>query len=550
MGAAKIFLVDDNSLARKLSSNFIKKFNPEFDIFDVGSAKELFTALESQGQASEKNPIFIFADLNMPEINGIELTSWVKRHPMFHHIPITIMTAEDSDQEKQLLLKMGIEAYCLKPLKQEEIHLAIDRSRKKFMVLGGDQEELETGFLDESWDLLNRFMELLTLGDQINETHYKEIYRILHTIKGVSAAVGYPMLALFIHETETFVQSIMGLRCYGHPSAIATLQTVTKSMDSLFQDLKDKKLTEDVIPKFKDIFKVTLESLKNQVISKSLKKEDEVQVSKENAIQNRNETLRIKHESLSHLQDKLKKIMQIKVQLSTFAMQLGQEFFDEPFPKELQKLVLKLETASIDALEGLLKLRAKPISILRPFVEKMVSEVSATLNKEVALVISGDEYLEIDPPIIDLLQGGLGHIVKNCIDHGIEAPLIRESTGKTKNGTIRLEFKKIDQKNFQVILQDDGQGINAQKLRAIIIKNELMDSKMVDKLTDEQIYPMIFLDGLSTKDKDEVSEISGRGVGMSAVKQSIEDIGGSIKVKSTEGQGTSFEIQLPLFFIL
>ena len=557
MTSAKVLLVDDNALARKISSNFIKKIVPEMELLDFSNAKELYALLE-ETKETEKNTeelqYIIFTDFNMPEIDGLALTSWIKRHPRFHNIPVIIMTAEDNDQEKDRFFKMGVDAFCLKPLKEDEIKEALEKTHKKFMSLSGlSIEELEQGFLDESIELMDRFLEILNLEQPKKLDHYKEIYRILHTIKGVSGAVNYPVLSLFIHDVETLVQKIIDFKLFNHEKGIELLKLIAQSMMNVFAQIKEKKLTLDLI----NTFQQPIQSLVLEMASHSYHGSTPETTSslisgivEDVSILKKSDTIRVKHEQLDYLQSKLKRLMQIKVQMSTFANQLGQEFHDEHFPKQLQEFILKLENASIEALEGLIKLRARPVTVLKPFCEKMVHGISTTLKKEIKLEFQSVEFLEVDQPIIDLLQGALGHLLKNSIDHGIETPAERIKSGKTKYGTIEMILRKMDHKNFLVQIKDNGKGIQTDKLKSHIIAKGLMDEKFLEKMTTAQINSMVFLDGLSTKTENEVSEISGRGVGMSAVKQSIEDMGGSINVQSDLNIGTTFEIRLPLFFVL
>jgi two-component system chemotaxis sensor kinase CheA len=354
---------------------------------------------------------------------------------------------------------------------------------------------------------------------------------------------------------ESFVQKLIDIKKTSHQKGIDLLLDIARDLQTTFELIKQKKITIDLSEKYtaifeKSIYEITCDhSSESQEMPSQNSSSNEI-VTSESLTSKKSDTIRIKHEQLDYLQGKLKRLMQIKVQMSTFASQLGQEFFDEHFPKQLQELVNKLEIAAMESLEGLIKLRARPVTVLRPFCEKLVSDTARSLGKEVHMEFVSNDYLEIDPPIIDLLVSSLGHIIKNSIDHGIEMPEDRLKNGKGREGKITLNLQKLDKSNFLLTIKDDGRGIQVEKLKASVLQKGLIEEKIVENMNKEQLNTLIFLDGLTTKETSEVSEISGRGVGMSAVKQGIEDMSGSVSIKSETNVGTEFEIRLPLYFVL
>ena len=142
----------------------------------------------------------------------------------------------------------------------------------------------------------------------------------------------------------------------------------------------------------------------------------------------------------------------------------------------------------------------------------------------------------------------MGHIVRNCIDHGIESPEERINAGKAEAGSLKLMLSLEDKDTLNLIIRDDGRGIDTQKLKEKLSRTGLMTENSMENLKEEQLLDLIFMDNLSTKET--TSELSGRGVGMAAVKESIEKLGGKISVTSKLGEGSEFSITVPRLFKL
>jgi len=190
--------------------------------------------------------------------------------------------------------------------------------------------------------------------------------------------------------------------------------------------------------------------------------------------------------------------------------------------------------------EQTMSIRMLPVDNAFQRIPRIVHDLSIAQGKQVTLEFSG-ETTELDKTVLEKIGDPLVHLVRNALDHGIEAPDIRASKGKPKKGTIKINASH---EGGYVILRisDDGNGINSDKLLATAIKNNLVADD--EDLSDSQIQNLIFLPGLSTS--NEVSDISGRGVGMDVVKRNISDLGGTVDVWSEQGIGSTFTIRLPL----
>ena len=173
---------------------------------------------------------------------------------------------------------------------------------------------------------------------------------------------------------------------------------------------------------------------------------------------------------------------------------------------------------------------------------RLVRDVARKLNKEVKLQTEGQGTL-VDREILAKIEAPLNHLLRNAIDHGIEAPEIREALGKPRQGTINLSAYHMSGMLF-IVISDDGQGVDLDRLRQKVLKKGLVNEDMPDKLSEEELLEFLFLPSFSTR--DEVTEISGRGVGLDAVQDAVREMGGIIRTHSSWGKGTTFQLNLPL----
>ncbi|WP_137789648.1 chemotaxis protein CheA [Bacillus sp. E(2018)] len=209
---------------------------------------------------------------------------------------------------------------------------------------------------------------------------------------------------------------------------------------------------------------------------------------------------------------------------------------------ELNETVERMSRVSGDLQNIILTMRMVPVEQVFNRFPRMIRGLAKDLGKKVNLEIVGAET-ELDRTVIDEIGDPLVHLLRNSIDHGIENPVVRSSKGKNETGTIYLRAFHSGNHVF-IEIQDDGAGINKQKVLSKAIENGILTKEMSENLTDKQCFELLFASGFSTADV--VSDISGRGVGLDVVKNKIESLGGSITVDSTEGSGTIFSIQLPL----
>ncbi|MGG3019598.1 chemotaxis protein CheA [Geobacillus stearothermophilus] len=209
---------------------------------------------------------------------------------------------------------------------------------------------------------------------------------------------------------------------------------------------------------------------------------------------------------------------------------------------ELTETVERMSRISSDLQTIILNMRMVPVETVFNRFPRMVRQLARELGKKVRLDVIGAET-ELDRTVIDEIGDPLVHLLRNALDHGIEAPDVRAARGKPEEGTIQLRAYHSGNHVF-IEIEDDGAGISREKVLKKSINRGIVSPEAAEHLTDEQVYELIFAPGFSTA--DHISDISGRGVGLDVVKSTIESLGGTVAVDSRPGQGSLFSIQLPL----
>lgn len=210
--------------------------------------------------------------------------------------------------------------------------------------------------------------------------------------------------------------------------------------------------------------------------------------------------------------------------------------------EEMSKAVANLDVVTADLQGAVMKTRMQPIKKVFGRFPRVVRDLARTLKKEIELVMVGEET-DLDKNLVEALADPLVHLVRNSCDHGVEMPDVREKAGKPRQGTITLSASQQGD-HILLCIEDDGAGMDPEKLKSIAISRGVLDADSAARMSDNDAYNLIFAPGFSTK--SEISDISGRGVGMDVVKTSIVSLNGSVHIDSTWGKGTRLEIKVPL----
>lgn len=231
-----------------------------------------------------------------------------------------------------------------------------------------------------------------------------------------------------------------------------------------------------------------------------------------------------------------------KNRLTTLRTEILQGNRDTNTLRSLDEAISQLDLLVGDLQNAVMKTRMQPIGRLFQKYPRLARDLARQLGKEVELVLSGEET-ELDKTMIEDLNDPLVHLVRNAVDHGIEQPEDRIAAGKKPQALVQLTAEQVGD-HILIEITDDGKGMNADALRRKAIEKGLIDQESANSLDEKQCLQLIFLPGFSTK--DQISSVSGRGVGMDVVRTNIQKLNGRIDINSVPGEGTRISISLPL----
>jgi two-component system, chemotaxis family, sensor kinase CheA len=303
------------------------------------------------------------------------------------------------------------------------------------------------------------------------------------------------------------------------------------SLDELERAFRE---TESEIPTAKEVKKADNAPADNRRTG-SDRREDERRDEDKKDVEHsgvKNQTLRVQVDTLERLMTMVSELVLTRNQLLEVTRNSENSDLKGPFQR-LSNITGELQ-------DGVMKTRMQPIGNAWAKLPRVVRDLSAELGKRINLVMQGEET-ELDRQLLELIKDPLTHMVRNSADHGIESAADRRTAGKPEEGTIRLAAYH-EGGHIIVEISDDGRGLDSSRIRDKAIRLGLINES--DKLSESQLQKFIFNPGFSTAAK--VTSVSGRGVGMDVVKTNIDQIGGTIDLKSTPGKGTTFKIKIPL----
>ncbi|KGJ67376.1 putative two-component system, chemotaxis family, sensor kinase CheA [Bradyrhizobium diazoefficiens SEMIA 5080] len=247
-----------------------------------------------------------------------------------------------------------------------------------------------------------------------------------------------------------------------------------------------------------------------------------------------NQSIRVNVDTLEHLMTMVSELVLTRNQL----LEISRRNEDTEFKVPLQRL----SNVTAELQEGVMKTRMQPIGNAWQKLPRIVRDLSSELGKQIELEMHGADT-ELDRQVLDLIKDPLTHMVRNSADHGLETPAERLAAGKGEQGTIRLSAYH-EGGHIIICIADNGRGLNTERIKAKAISSGLVTEAELEKMSEAQIHKFIFAPGFSTAAA--ITSVSGRGVGMDVVRTNIDQIGGTIDIKSVAGEGSSVTIKIPL----
>ncbi|WP_284416872.1 MULTISPECIES: chemotaxis protein CheA, partial [unclassified Bradyrhizobium] len=247
-----------------------------------------------------------------------------------------------------------------------------------------------------------------------------------------------------------------------------------------------------------------------------------------------NQSIRVNVDTLEHLMTMVSELVLTRNQL----LEIARRNEDTEFKVPLQRL----SNVTAELQEGVMKTRMQPIGNAWQKLPRIVRDLATELGKQIELEMHGADT-ELDRQVLDLIKDPLTHMVRNSADHGLETPAERAAANKPDQGTIRLSAYH-EGGHIIICIADNGRGLNTERIKAKALQNGLVTEAELEKMTEAQIHKFIFAPGFSTAAT--ITSVSGRGVGMDVVRTNIDQIGGTIDIKSVAGEGSSVTIKIPL----
>ena len=245
-------------------------------------------------------------------------------------------------------------------------------------------------------------------------------------------------------------------------------------------------------------------------------------------------TVRVDTARLDEIMNMVGELVLVRNRLANLKSRLGDE--------EVANAVANLDLVTSDLQNSVMKTRMQPVKKVFGRFPRVVRDLARSMSKEIDLEMHGEET-DLDKNLVEALADPMIHLVRNAVDHGIETPAEREKVGKPRKGKVILSAMQ-EGDHILLSIEDDGRGMDAEVLRRKAVEKGLMDQEAADRLDSKECYDLIFQPGFSTK--TEISDVSGRGVGMDVVKTGIVKMNGSVSIDSELGKGSRIIIKLPL----
>jgi two-component system chemotaxis sensor kinase CheA len=435
-------------------------------------------------------------------------------------------------------------------------------------------DELLRDFLtetNESLDVVD--VELVRLEQEPNNADIiANVFRLVHTIKGTCGFLSLPRLAALAHAAE----SMIGTFRDGAPVTAEAITLILSTIDRI-KDILESLEARQCEPEGNDTDLIrrldgmaardgvsasdahTYGSLVYQVLERPLRPGeaslDELErafreapapplsaaagnqeIKSEDRAESRvaNQSIRVNVDTLEHLMTMVSELVLTRNQLLELARRQSETEFKVPLQR--------LSHVTAELQESVMKTRMQPIGNAWQKLPRIVRDLGVELGKHIDLEMHGADT-ELDRQVLDLIRDPLTHMIRNSADHGIESPQERVAAGKPERGTIRLTAYH-EGGHIIIEVADDGRGLNAARIRDKALVQGLASESDITRMSEAQIHRFIFTPGFSTA--SQITSISGRGVGMDVVLNNIDQIGGTIDVKSVGGEGSVFVIKIPL----
>ncbi len=418
-----------------------------------------------------------------------------------------------------------------------------------------EMQEIVESFIIESNELIEQLgPDLLTLEKNPTDNELQNtIFRAVHTIKGTSSFLGFEDIMMLAHEYEEVLNKIRKGDLSVNSSIMDVMFEAYDHLKILIEKIKNSDDSPlelaGIIEKLKAISENSGESETNNeksqqskpILSESVEMNDSPA---ETVSQKKSTgtTIRVDVTRLDAIMDLVGELVLGRNRLSLVTEHLNEQIEGDQVEKDLSESYSQIDFITTELQMAVMKARMVPLTKVFNKLPRLVRDLERETGKKVELEILGAEN-ELDKTIVEELNDPLVHILRNAIDHGIETPEERKAAGKEETGVVTVKAEQ-QGNNTVIAIEDDGKGLDADKLKKKAIEKKLITEEQAQNMTEKEIFQLIFIPGFSTARK--VTSVSGRGVGMDVVRTNIQKLKGLIDIESSLGNGSTFIIKLPI----
>lgn len=530
----KILCIDDEADLLDLLKNSIETLG--HTIITAKNVEEAKALIQKENQRLA----LIISDFSMPGKTGFDLRKETLEE--YKHIPFVLISGNVSRDYALEAIDLKIAGFVPKPYQHDELIKIVTEQSKDRIASILEDDELRDGFIVDTNQLIEEMEStILLLEDEpTNVDLLNRIFACAHTIKGTSGFFKPDTIHRFMHKYEDFLSKYKKGLAQIDVNAIQILLKGLDNLKSLVQLLDSQSQSpldiEDLLSIFQTKTEVAIESPVVAQINGLPLSKNSFEAPK--AV----EELRIAINVLNDFMEKSGEITVLRNMVNKVFSIIENSHSQDPNVALLADLMEEMHKAISNMQDQVADLKKVSLTqVVKPLMRSL-RDLSVNLKKPIRFDIKG-EALRVDHCISEVLNKCLIHLLRNSADHGIESPTDREKAGKTSQGTISLSFSETPEEVI-VIMSDDGKGIDPERIKKKAIERGLLTVEQAEEKSASDIRMMIFEPGFSTS--EQVTDVSGRGVGTDMVKQVVTKIGGRIELNSEVGKGTQFILKLPI----
>ncbi len=519
----------------------------EFDIIEVVSDKITQFGFIPYGTSDFNSALdyikkhrstiaLIISDFKMPTMDGFEF-----RHKVLQiapEIPFSILSGYVDRETALKGLEFKITSFLDKPINDNLLNQLLTKDIMSRLSIIKEERDLLKGFTDDASNLIELVEELILELEENPSDHetVSKIFGMIHTIKGSSGFFEPRNLHSFAHKFEDNLKEIQSGSQSLTPNRISTWLKACDTLKHLINEFKVGEHADFDLNKAITVFENI--STKSDSISDQTTDVHAPLIPKTKGPQELKVSVTL-----------LDEFMQISGEMTVIRNMINKivRSIEKQYPSDrdvalLSELLGELHKVNSSVQSKITEIRKVPVrAVVKPLV-RIIRDTSQALKKEVDLQLHGEE-IRIDTSVAEVLSSSLIHLIRNSLDHGIESPEERLKKGKPRKGEVKIKTR-IQEETILIDIEDDGKGINPEAIKNKLVSNGSHTRDQVEKMSEVDLFHMIFSAGFSTA--QQITDLSGRGVGMSMVKDVVEAIGGKIIIHSLINKGTKFTLNIPI----